>query len=138
MDAAITELLSFSEYALDQHKNSDKHSNQYLRTSLHKAYYAAYNTCQPIASKFPEPTKKSGVHQTVINTFKQAATNYNPEQKGQLRLLAQLLAQAKKSRTKADYKLLHPVIESETKEQLRVAKDIIELSKAIDDFVTLN
>jgi hypothetical protein len=136
MDAAITELLSFSEYALDQHKNSGIHSNQYLRTSLHKAYYAAYNTCQPIASKLPEPARKSGVHQTVINTFKEAATNYNPEQKGQLRFLAQLLAQAKKSRTKADYKLLHPVIESETKEQLRVAKDIIELSKAIDGFVT--
>lgn len=135
MDADINDLMLFAEHALQAQSNSE-HKNQYLRTSLHKAYYAAYNTCKPIASKLPKPERKSGVHQTVINTFKQAGRTYNLDQNNQLKLLAMLLQQAKEERTLADYKLNIPVNEPQVQAQLTKAKDIIELSKAIDGFVT--
>lgn len=47
-----------------------------------------------------------------------------------------LLQQTKEERTLADYKLNIPVNEPQIKAQLTKAKDIIELSKAIDGFVT--
>ncbi|WP_137169608.1 hypothetical protein [Marinomonas sp. FW-1] len=106
---ATDELIEFSKYLFNETTIEDyAHTNQALRTCIHKSYYAAYHECKLLGDKLPETENiNTGSHDRLIQRLKNVpvASAGNKKNAKRIKTISLWLLQAKTLRCKADYSL---------------------------------
>jgi hypothetical protein len=135
---ATDELIEFSKYLFNQTTIEDyAHTNQALRTCIHKSYYAAYHECKLIGDKLPQAENTdTGLHERLIQQLKNVpvASAGNKKNAKRIKTISLWLLQAKILRCKADY-LLDSEIDVREIEQhnINVKKILRDLPIIVND-----
>ncbi|MCW8156631.1 hypothetical protein D7243_10540 [Stutzerimonas stutzeri] len=94
-------------------------SECHLRTSIGRAYYAAYHEAQSAADALALPHQKvnTGQHEQLISRFDASGKR--------LKVIANRLATAKMHRVEADYKINHMVSMADARKHLASCQSIV-------------